>query len=101
METQTNFRQRPQLVRLELQENTLEREKFKFLRTSCEFIESIDFEEKRKVGKPKMPIKDILKSVLVMTYNGMSYRRTRSDLVELYNQKLISKIPRRSTLNKY
>ncbi len=95
------FKQKQQLVQLELQENTLEREKFKFLRTTCEFIESINFEEKRKVGKPQMPIKDILKSVLVMSYNGMSYRRTRSDLVELYNQKLISKIPRRSTLNKY
>jgi hypothetical protein len=108
MEIQTNsfnqespFRQKQQLIQLELQENTLEHEKFKFLRTTCEFIESIDFEERRKVGKPQMPIKDILKSVLIMSYNSMSYRRAHSDLIELYNKKLISRIPRRSTLNKY
>src|SRR3989338_2200219 len=92
------FKQGQQLVQLELQENTLEREKFKFLRTTCEFIESINFDERRKVGKPQMPLKDIIKSILIMSYNGMSYRRAHSDLIELYNKKLISRIPKRSTL---
>jgi len=108
MATQTNlfkqesqFKQRQQLAQLELQENTLEHEKFKFLKTSCEFIDSIDFEQKTKVGKPNIKLSDLFKSVLVMAYNGMSYRRTHSDFIELYNRKLISKILRRSTLNKY
>jgi len=37
----------------------------------------------------------------VMSYNGMSYRRTQSDLRKMYREELIRTIPPRSTLNDY
>ncbi len=36
-----------------------------------------------------------------MSYNGMSYRRTQSDLKWMFESELIKSIPPRSTLNDY
>lgn len=53
------------------------------------------------MGRPKSNFKDIVKSFLVMSFNGMSYRRTQSDLKRMYKDGLIKSIPPRSTMNDY
>lgn len=86
-----------------LQRNTLtlEKEKEKFIINLCDFIEPLNFEQLQFMGRPKANFKDIVKAMCVMSYNGMSYRRTQSDLKWMYEQELIRTIPPRSTLNDY
>ena len=91
---------KPQLV-LEKNKYHLEHEKEKFIINLCNFIGSLDLKQIQTRGRPQSNIKDILKSFLIMSYNGMSYRRTQSDLRWMFENDLISFIPPRSTLNDY
>lgn len=91
------------LIQLTVNKQSLENEKKKFLNLMVNFIDSIDFEERQKEGRgrPNADLTQILKCCLVMTYNGMSYRRSETDFNELYERGMIKYIPKRSTLNKY
>jgi len=86
-----------------LQKNilTLEKEKERFITNLCDFIEPLNFEQLQVMGRPKANFKDIIKSLCIMSFNGMSYRRTQSDLKLMFEQELIKSIPPRSTLNDY
>jgi hypothetical protein len=86
-----------------LQKNTLtlEHEKERFITNLCDFIEPLNFEQLQVMGRPKANFKDIIKALCIMSFNGMSYRRTQSDLRWMFEQELIKSIPPRSTLNDY
>lgn len=86
-----------------LQRNTLtlEKEKENFITNLCEFVEPLNFEQLQIMGRPKSNFKDIIKALCIMSFNGMSYRRTQSDLKWMFEQELIRSIPARSTLNDY
>lgn len=80
---------------------TLEHEKENFIQNACNFIEPLNFEVLHIMGRPKADFKDIIKSLLIMSYHGMSYSRTQSDLKWMYERELIKSIHPRSTLNDY
>ncbi len=67
----------------------------------CDFIEPLNFEQLQIIGRPKANFKDIIKSLCIMSYHGMSYRRTQSDLKKMFEEGLLKSIPPRSTLNDY
>jgi len=96
------FKQKQELTNLEVEPRSLENEKSKFLVVLCQFIDSVDFgkEDDIEIGRPKKDIHDLIKSLCVMAYNGMSYRRANSDFNDLFEKKLINHIPTRSTLNR-
>lgn len=79
----------------------LEEEKKRFLEVMFTFLDGTDLETEQFNGRPRFYIKDIIKSLLIISYNGMSYRRAESDLEELEEKGIIQEIPKRSTLNKY
>ena len=81
--------------------NHLEKEKVNFLKAACEFLESFEFEDEQVNGRPKTNERELLKHLLVMSYNAMSYRRAISDLEILYEQGYIERIISRSTLNDF
>lgn len=83
------------------QKNNLENEKQNLIEVMNYFIDSVDFEEKYEFGRPKTSISDIVKSLLMMSYHGFSYRRAESDLREMRNKGIIKFLPKRATLNKY
>ena len=85
----------------QINKNSLEQEKKTFLKTMCNFLENIEFEDEQVNGRPKTDQREILKHLLVMSYNAMSYRRAISDLKILYDNGYIKKIISRSTLNSY
>ena len=89
------------VVALQKNKLSLEQEKEKFINNLCDFIEPLNFEQVQIMGRPKVNFKDILKAFLVMSYNGMSYRRAQSDLNKMHAEGLIQSIPPRSTLNDY
>ncbi len=89
------------LLPLKLDKRALEREKLNLIDFSSSFIESINLEENQYVGRPRAHLKDIIKSLIIMSYNNLSYRRTQSDLEILKEKGLIQNIPKKSTLNKY
>ena len=89
------------VVTLQKNKLSLEYEKEKFINNLCNFIEPLNFEHLQIMGRPKSNFKDIIKSLCVMSYNGMSYQRTQSDLRKMYKEGLIKSIPPRSTLNDY
>ncbi len=86
-----------------LQKNslTLEKEKERFMTNLCDFIEPLNFEQLQVMGRPKADFKDIIKALCMMSFNGMSYRRTQTDLKWMFENELIKTIPPRSTLNRY
>lgn len=86
-----------------LQKNTftLEREKERFITNLCDFIEPLNFEQLQDMGRPKADFKDIIKELCMMSFNGMSYRRTQTDLQWMFEKELIKSIHPRSTLNDY
>jgi hypothetical protein len=63
------------------------------------FVEDIEYVVGR--GRPAADYRDIIKSLLIMTYHGMSYRRCQSDLKFAYENEVIDFIPKRSVLCKY
>lgn len=74
---------------------------FKTLSSSEKIIEPLNFEQLQLRGRPKANFKDILKALCLMSYNGMSYRRTQTDLKWMLENELINYVPPRSTLNDY
>ncbi len=90
----------PQLV-LERNKHHLEEEKEKFIKNLSNFIDSLELKQSQERGRPQRNIRDILKSFLIMSYNGMSYRRTQSDLRWMFENNLIDFVPPKSTLNDY
>ena len=105
MESQKTLFQEEQLsksvVRLQKNSLTLEYEKEKFIQNICNFVEPLNLEAIQVMGRPRADFRDIIKAILVMSYNGMSYRRTQSDLRWMYERELIKSIPPRSTTNDY
>ena len=89
------------IIALQKNKYTLEQEKEKFINNLCDFIEPLNFEQLQVMGRPKTNFKDIIKSLCIMSYHGMSYRRTQSDLRKMHEEGLIKSIPPRSTLNDY
>jgi transposase len=89
------------VVSLRRNSHTLESEKRKFIESLISFIEPLNFDILQITGRPKSDMRTILMSLLVMAFNSMSYRRTQSDLQDLFDKKLIRKIIPRSTLNDY
>jgi len=98
---QQKARQSQSVVRLQRNTLTLEREKERFIKNLCNFLDPLNFETIQVMGRPRADFKNIVKSLLIMSYNGMSYRRTQSDLRWMQEQELITTIPPRSTLNDY
>ena len=98
---QQEARQSQSVVRLQKNTLTLEKEKERFIKNLCNFLDPLNFETIQIMGRPRADFKDIVKSLLIMSYNGMSYRRTPSDLRWMQEQGLITTIPPRSTLNDY
>jgi hypothetical protein len=104
MEAQTKLNLRTetkQIIALQPNKLTLEHEKERFITNLCDFIEPLNFEQLQLMGRPKANFKDILKALCLMSYNGMSYRRTQTDLRWMQEQELINYVPPRSTLNDY
>ena len=105
METQErllhNTRSFKPVVTLQKNELSLEQEIEKFIINMCDFIEPLNFEQLQVIGRPRADFKDIIKSLCMMSFNGMSYRRTQSDLRKMHEEGLIKSIPPRSTLNDY
>lgn len=104
MENQTKlFDKEKQELVITLNKNihTLEYEKERFIHNLCDFIEPLNFEQLQFMGRPKANFKDVIKSLCVMSYNGMSYRRTQSDLRKMFEDNLIKSVSPRSTLNDY
>ncbi len=105
MEHQQKLFKRHEIIKpvIALQKNslTLEREKERFIKNLCNFIEPLNFEQLQIMGRPKANFKDIIKSLLTMSYHGMSYRRAQSDLNKMFEEGLLKSIPPRSTLNDY
>jgi len=89
------------VVALQKNKHTLEQEKEKFIQNVCNFVEPLNFEQLQITGRPRTDFKDIIKSLLVISYNSMSYRRSQSDLKKMYEEGRIRTIPPRSTLNDY
>jgi len=81
--------------------NYLEKEKKDFIVSTSNFLDSFLFTEDKITGRPKIETNEILKHLLVMSYNGMSYRRALSDLEILLNLGYIKRVIPRSTLNDY
>lgn len=76
-------------------------EKKNFLLTLSEFFDNLEERQISTNGRPPLYFKDIVKSLLIMSYHGMSYRRSQSDLEIAKDQGIINAIPKRSTLCKY
>ncbi len=86
---------------LDKPEKSLEQEKDKFIVNMSDFIDRIAFEELQEYGRPRFNLRDIMKCLLVMSYNCMSYRRSESDFRRMKEEEVISEIPKKSVLNKY
>jgi hypothetical protein len=101
MENQLTLFKGNMAMRLQKNKSSLEYEKERFIQNLCNFVEPLNFQSLQMMGRPRADLKDIVKSLLMMSYNGMSYRRTQSDLRWMFEQELIQSIPPRSTLNDY
>ncbi|MEK6884581.1 MAG: transposase [Nanoarchaeota archaeon] len=99
METITQI-PRQKMIVLE-KKDYLEHEKQNFLHTLNEFFDNLDERKICTNGRPPIYFKDMLKSMLIMTYHGMSYRRCQGDLEIARELGIINAIPNRSTLCKY
>jgi len=89
------------VIALQKNKYSLEQEKEKFIANMCGFIGPLNFDQLQIMGRPKANFRDILKSILMMSFNGMSYRRTQSDLKKMHEEGLLTYVPPRSTLNDY
>lgn len=92
--------QRQKIVYLE-KKDYLESEKKNFLLAITQFFDNLEEKKVCTNGRPCIYVKDMLKSLLIMSYNGMSYRRARGDLEIAKTLGVINAIPKRSTLCKY
>jgi len=89
------------VVKPERNPEHLGEEKSKFMSVMCLLIDRLNFEMFQDNGRPRVNLKDVYKSLLMMAYNGMSYRRTQSDIRKMKEDGFISYAPARSTLNDY
>lgn len=89
------------VTKLEPNLKSLEEEKTKFIQNLCEFLDRLNFETVQFMGRPKADFRDIIKSLMMMSYHGFSYRRTASDLKKMHEEKHLTFIPSRSVLNLY
>ncbi|MBS3091499.1 transposase [Candidatus Pacearchaeota archaeon] len=92
--------QRQKIVYIE-KKDYLELEKKNFLIVLTDFFERTDEKKVSGNGRPPIYFKDMLKSLLIMAYHGMSYRRCRSDLELAKEMGILYAAPKRSTLCKY
>lgn len=74
------------IVKLEPNRHSLELEKEKFIQNLCDFVEPLNFEQLQVMGRPRTNLKDIIKALCIMSFNGMSYRRTKSDLKWMFKR---------------
>jgi hypothetical protein len=81
--------------------NHLDTEKEDFIKVMCALIDNVDLEEPQLFGRPRADVRDILKSLLIMSYHCFSYRRAKSDINELKEKGLILNTFSISTLNNY
>lgn len=86
---------------LQANSSHLNEEKGTLLKTACNFLDNIELENEQVNGRPKTDQREILKHLMVMSYNAMSYRRAISDLKILYERGFVQKVISRSTLNDY
>jgi len=86
---------------LKKQENYLEKERLNFLKICSGFIDNAILDMPQYEGRPRFYFGDILKSLLILSLNGLSYRLVQSDLALAKVFGIISSIPKRSTLSKY
>ncbi len=86
---------------LKLRPKHLENEKKDFIEIMRIFLEGIDLQQQQHQGRPRTPMSDIIASLLIMSYHGWSFRRSESDIEELYEKGIISFNPKKSTLHKY
>jgi hypothetical protein len=97
-----DYEQKPlQSLKLVQKPNSLEYEKERFLQNLSYLVDNFPIDIKQWFGRPKSDIRDILKSLLIMSFNSMSFRRAQSDIRKLYDDGLISTIIPKSTLNDY
>ncbi len=81
--------------------HSLEREKEMFISSLCSFVDSLNLDNIQLEGRPRSNMKDVLKSLLMMSFHGFSYRRTKSDLKKMHEENLLEKVLPKSTLNDY
>ena len=89
---------------MQINKHHLENEKKNFLIILNQFIDGIELEkmiEQNYEGRPRAFLGDIIKSLSIMSYHSWSYRRSNSDIENLFNLGMLTSIPRRATLNKY
>ncbi len=98
---QAGEKSRKSVIKLQRNLLTLEKEKERFIQNLCDFLDPLNFETMQIMGRPRADFKEIIKALLIMSYNGMSYRRAQSDLKWMHEQELVKSIPPRSTLNDY
>ena len=89
------------VVKLNKNPRALEFEKEKFIQSLQSFLEPLDFEILQVRGRPKVDMKTVIASLLLMSFNGYSYQRTQTDLKELTEKEVIRKVIPKSTLNDY
>ena len=89
------------VVKLEPNKHSLEDEKGNFIRALCIFIDNLNLETLQFMGRPRANIKDILKSLLIISYHSFSYRRIKYDLEQMHKDGIITCLMPRSTLNDY
>lgn len=89
------------VIKLNPNSKTLEVEKMKFIEAMISFIKPLNFDVLQVSGRPRTDIKDVIISLLMMSYNGMSYRRTQVDLNELKQKEVVERVIPKSTLNDY
>lgn len=89
------------VIPLSLNKDILEKEKNRFIEIMSEFIDKVNMDTLQEYGRPKFNLRDIIKSLLIMSYHSFSYRRAKSDLNLIKELGLIHRVPPRSTLNDY
>jgi len=99
MELQTKLEH--SIIQLRVKNNYLENEKDNLLINLCNLLDLFDFEKTDVKGRPRSNFRDILKTLCIMSYQGLSYRRIESEIRDLHRKGIISQIPTRCTLNNY
>ncbi len=90
-----------ELEMIKSNDSHLEHERAKFLSVCSNFIDDTMSDSPYLEGRPKFPIKDILKALSIQTLNGLSFRRAESDLLLAKTLGCLNTIPKKSTLSKY
>lgn len=89
------------IITFKVKDNYLETERANFLKVCSDFVDKNIKEEVQVEGRPKISLGDRIKSLLILTLNGLSIRRVESDLILAKNLGLLERVPKKSTINKY